>query len=443
VVRQFDAASGRELVRLISMNEGNDWLAITPEGYFHGSEQAQQLVTWRVGDKVFPVELYESRFGRPDLVARAFRGQDIGDQPAVPGDRTPPTVALELDEAQADSARVRATVTLGAANATIQSLRITVDGRDITAERAQAIARDRPQGRSVVYRATVDFPPGRDSALVAAKATDDFGLGSATAELRVQRPGAAPPVRSTLYVLAVGITHYKNPLYDLDFAHADAEDLAKALERQKGRAFADVQSLVLTNGKATKDEILKGLAWLQRSCTATDVAVILFCGHGVFGSPGKLFYFTHEGNLDALRDTCLSWEDLAKALNRKQLKAYQVVFLSDCCHAGAFGGLDERAASQENLSQQFKDAGVLVYTSSKACEKSSELREHKHGAFTFALLEGLAGGGDPGRTKDKLSFSDLQAYVTARVPKLTGGRQHPWIPLANNFDPGLVLAHLK
>jgi hypothetical protein len=442
VVRQFDAASGRELVRLISMNEGNDWLAITPEGYFHGSEQGQQLVTWRVGNKVFPVELYEKRFGRPDLVARAFRGQDIGEQPAVPGDRTPPAVALELDEAQADSARIRATVTLGAANAAVDSLRLTVDGRDILAERARAVARDLPRGRSVVYRATVDFAPGRDSALVAAVATDDFGLRSEPAELRVQRPGAAPPVRSALYVLAVGISHYKTSDYDLAFAHADAQDLAKALERQKGRAFADVQGRVLIEQNATKDKILKGLEWLQRSCTATDVALILFCGHGVRGGLGKLFYFAYEGDLNALRDTCLGWDELAKALNRKQLKAHQVVFLSDCCHAGAFGGPGDRTPSQDELSDQFKDAGVLVFASSKAREKSRELPERKHGAFTAALLDGLAGDADR-FNNGKVSISDLQAYVTDRVPKLTDGHQHPYIPRANKFDPGLVLAHVK
>jgi uncharacterized caspase-like protein len=170
------------------------------------------------------------------------------------------------------------------------------------------------------------------------------------------------------------------------------------------------------------------------------VAVVLFSGHGIRGDRGRLYYVTHGGELDALRDTCLPWEDLAKAFKRDKLKAKQVLFLADCCHAGAFG---ERSASQDELTYDImKEGGVMVFASSRGNEKSLEDAKWKHGAFTRALLDGLGGQAD--LIKDgKITVSELQTFVANRVKELTGDRQHPHIPRLENFDPELVIAQVK
>ena len=47
-----DVRTGREVLRLYSLNDGSDWLVQTPDGRFDGSENARSLVdfSWRPAD---------------------------------------------------------------------------------------------------------------------------------------------------------------------------------------------------------------------------------------------------------------------------------------------------------------------------------------------------------------------------------------------------------
>jgi hypothetical protein len=74
-VRFWDVANGKELATLFSLDAGRDWLITTPEGYYNGSPNGARMIRWRVGDRLFPAEQYEAQFKRPDLVARALRGE--------------------------------------------------------------------------------------------------------------------------------------------------------------------------------------------------------------------------------------------------------------------------------------------------------------------------------------------------------------------------------
>ncbi|NUQ63640.1 MAG: caspase family protein [Pirellulales bacterium] len=433
-LRYWDIAMGREQVRLIKFIDDMQWMAVTPQGYYDGSLEACRLVCWRISGDLFPLELYEKTFHRPDLVGRAARGLPIDDQPVLP-QRTPPEVGLKIEAASDNSVTVSITATAGDPSGRIAMVRVTVDGREIAPQQAKSIVRERLTGRSAIFRATVDFPPGKEKALVSAVVSDDLGLRSAPACLQVQRPGTAEDVKHALYVLAVGVSRYRFGEYNLQYCHADAQALAGALAGQKGGAFTDVRTRVLTDADATAPSVRDGLAWLGKSCTPADVAIVLFSGHGIRGRRG-LYYFTHEGDLDALQETCLSWADVAGAM--KSIRARQVLFLSDCCHAGAFG---ERAASQDELADSLvKDAGVMVFASSRGNEKSLEDPDWRHGAFTRALLDGLDGQADL-IADGRITVSELQTFVADRVKRLTAGRQHPHIPRLENFDPELILAN--
>jgi uncharacterized caspase-like protein len=298
------------------------------------------------------------------------------------------------------------------------------------------LVRKRFEGRTATYRAVVDFPPGKQEATVAAVATDDAGLQSPLATARIQRPVKADSVRGTLYVLTVGISHYKFKDYNLPFPEADAKELAELMAGQKGRAFAGVQTRALLNEEATAPAVRKGLQWLAESCGPADVALVLFAGHGVCGQRG-LYYVTYEGDLDALQATCVNWSEAADLLGK--VRARQVIFLSDCCHAGAFA---DRLASTDQLAKPLIDSGVVVFAAGKGSELSAESSQWGHGAFVYALLEGLRGKADL-MNDGLITVSALQAYTAARVKALTNDRQHPQIPVAGNFDLGLVLAQVR
>ena len=61
---------------------------------------------------------------------------------------------------------------------------------------------------------------------------------------------------------------------------------------------------------------------------------------------------------------------------------------------------------------------------SRGRELSQESDKWKHGAFTYALIEGIKGKADLIKN-NKISMKELDAYVSATVPKITNGAQHP------------------
>ena len=434
----WNAKTGAELARLVAFDHGREWLTITPQGYFDGSVDGRRRVCWRIENEVFPLELYEKRFYRPDLVSLAVRGLTTDKTAAVPGSHKPPQVRLETEKVESDSVTIRATATAGSKEARVASLRVLVDGRDLAPEQAQGIAIEKAAGPQAIFRGKVNFPPGKATAVVAAVASDEFGLRSDPAVVQIVRPGPTEAVKRNLYVLTVGVSNYQNSQFNLRFAAADAQALAKELGRQEGRAFEAVHARVLVDGDATIPNIREALVWLAKGCGPADVAVVLFSGHGARSSRGELFYVPYEADDENARATFLRWDEIDKGL--RLIRASSVLFLSDCCHAGAFG---ERAASQDDLAYPLlTNARVMVFAASRGRESSLEKAELSHGAFTYAVLRGLMGEAD--LIKDgRVTISELQAYVANQVKVLTGDRQHPHIPRMNDFDPETVIAYVK
>lgn len=249
------------------------------------------------------------------------------------------------------------------------------------------------------------------------------------------QPAVSPLASGRLFVLAVGVSEYDDPTLNLSFCHADAEAITAKFAKQKGVCFADVQAQVYTNKQATVTNIKEGLAWLQRSCTDKDVAVVLFSGHGLRAERG-LYYVTHEANLNGIQYTCLNWETVAESL--EQTKANQVLFLSDVCHAGAFGKSD--LLPQQELAEKLRRSkGVMVFTSSQGDESSFERPEWGHGAFCRSILDALDGKADTNKSGD-ITVAELTKSVTDQVVEITNGQQHPMLAEVDSSDPNLVIA---
>jgi WD40 repeat protein len=72
----WDATNGKELAQLLSLNDGKDWLALTPEGLYDGSEIGRADLAFRVDGKlkIEPSQSYPA-FRRPGLLASLMRGE--------------------------------------------------------------------------------------------------------------------------------------------------------------------------------------------------------------------------------------------------------------------------------------------------------------------------------------------------------------------------------
>jgi WD40 repeat protein len=67
-LRLWSAATGKEQVAFYSPDEGKEWLALTPDGYFAASPHGADHLRWQQGSRLWSVAQLRRRFERPDII---------------------------------------------------------------------------------------------------------------------------------------------------------------------------------------------------------------------------------------------------------------------------------------------------------------------------------------------------------------------------------------
>jgi len=247
---------------------------------------------------------------------------------------------------------------------------------------------------------------------------------------------------SILWLLSIGVSRYASPDLDLEFADADAQAMAETVQAaaQNG-PYREVRSLVLTNQDATRESILDGLSRFLGQAGPDDVAMLFVAGHGIRDlSSGSYYFLPSPATADNLVTEGLRMSDFDEMLRVVRRNVRATVIMLDTCHAGALGIPSTRAVSADEMARQMTAGeGFFLLAATKPGEESKEQSALGHGAFTFAVLEGLRGGADAD-TDGGLSVSELFGFVARRVPTLTQGRQHPYSKMEGTDFPLLQIA---
>lgn len=268
------------------------------------------------------------------------------------------------------------------------------------------------------------------------EASDDAGnTARKSITLAAVQPNPNPPATlPTLWVLSVGLSKYSNSDLDLQYADNDARSVADTLKKAQGRLFDEVKTKVLTNRKATRESILCAMNKFLGQAAQGDVIVIFLAGHGVLHSiDGTFFFLPHLADQTNLATQGLMVNTLDLKLAELRRNVDKVVLFIDTCHGGAFGSSYRAAETGDDLAARMEESeGLFMLAASKGGELSVEGRSFRlhgerkgHGAFTYALLKGLAGEADSDEDKT-ITVSELFAYVSKQVPRDTEGRQHPY-----------------
>ena len=238
--------------------------------------------------------------------------------------------------------------------------------------------------------------------------------------------------KPNLYILAVGVSEYHDNSINLTYAHTDAAAIADRFATLEGKIFNKVETRKLLNQDATLVNIKMGISWLEREATQKDMVLVFISSHGALDSKGNLYILPTDFNAYNLFATGLNIKDLTEGMNGTPCKK---LILLDACHSGqsGFDLLEFASIKAINLNSIVeelvnKEPGVTVMTSSSGKEYSYENPKWGHGAFTKAILEGLAGGADYNSDR-VIRLMELNLFVTQRVKELTGGKQHPYTPI--------------
>jgi uncharacterized caspase-like protein len=274
----------------------------------------------------------------------------------------------------------------------------------------------------------IRLEPGEN--LVKVVAFNGFAETSTTARLTAPAvQGAAPGQRALprLWMLAIGINAYQDhALSSLSYAEADAESLVQALSKQQGKLFREVHSLLMTNRaplKPTHGNILNNLPYLAQA-DEEDILLIFLAGHGISNKLGEFSFLPsdtvvqEDGATQPTRS--ISWRELTTMLD---LPARKLLF-TDTCHLDSLKGTNGRAVDNDRLVKDLQEFNATIFTACHLREISREDERAGHGAFTFALLNGLGGAADLNGDQT-VTLKELGDYLSEALPLLTNGAQYP------------------
>ncbi len=452
-IRWHRLSDGEELLALFADADGKRWVLWTPSGYYDASPGGEELIGWHVnrgGDQAadfFPAAKFRNRFYRPDVIdrvldtldesqavlaANAARGSPAT-TPANVVQILPPVVELiSANEVSASQTQLPVRYrTRSTPDAPVTRVFARVNGLvQSTARRVDVVGPDGSQ-EMVVQLPPEDsevqlFAENRNGASVAALVHVKWtGAVSPAAAVARTPDSVGFQIQPKLYLLAIGVSAYQNKdIPKLAFAAKDAQDFALAMQRQQSKLYKNVEVKILADGKATKDEILDDLEWLQKQVTQHDVGMLFLSGHGTNDESLGFVYLPVDADLGKLKRTGVTMADIKTTLSSIAGKA--VAFL-DTCHSGNILGSGQKGLNDmSGVINELASAenGLVVFSSSTGRQFSLENASWNNGAFTKALVEGIDGKADE-QHSGRVTYKMLDLYVSERVKTLTQGNQSP------------------
>jgi WD40 repeat protein len=430
-VRLWNIDSGELLASLLHLDRDGNWVMWTPQGYYACSPAGDRLVGWHINkSREEAAEFVTARqvrkhFYRPEVVVdailkasaieavrlhgldREFKLDDLGKQ-------TRPRVKILSDQTLAAVAGGRTRLHLdlaGHENSPVEKLSIYVNDTKVDEIRGPfdaAIVRDVPlAGGSNVIQVVVQNAAGEN---------DD------KTDVEVQGVGALDQ-RGTLLIIGVGVNAYPNKNAsgfprDLTYAVPDAKGLSQAVEQRLKSGHKNVETLLLITGgqqepnRANIERVLDRL----RQTRADDTVVLFIAGHGVNYEREGYFFLPTDARHGAQgwdSSSIVKWLALESALHTA--KGRRILFVDTCQSAGAVNG---------TLIKSMADDEVVSFTAASREQDAWEFGHLGHGAFTYAVLQGLSGEAD--LNKDgKITVLELGHYISEKVIDLTKGKQEP------------------
>jgi len=239
-----------------------------------------------------------------------------------------------------------------------------------------------------------------------------------------------------LFILSIGISKYKDPRFTLGYAAHDAKSIAKTLKNQPTSTYREIRVKTLIDSQVSRESILETMNSFLGRAVSSDVVLMFLAGHGLRRSSTRTFYFLpYSANINNLTTHALRWSDFEEEVKHISKRVKNVILMLDTCHSGALKismrGVDR---SQPKLSSLFNQRGLYVLSASRPDEEAMENSEWSHGAFTYAILDGLTGKADADKNK-QIDIVELFHYVEYQVADITNGFQHPHFQMGGGSLP--------
>ena len=450
--RLWNTQSGELLATLVSMNKGDDWLVVTPDGLFDGSPGGWNQILWRFSPNTYdvsPVEIFFNEYYYPGLLPDILAGKKVAAAADISQkDRRQPKLSIDASDAQGTTVSMRnlkVKINITEAPAGAQDVRLFRNGSLVKAWRGDVL-----KGQSgVALETTVSVVAGPNRLTAYAFNRDNVKSPDATLAITGADSLKRPAI---LHILAVGVNQYANAGYNLKYAGADARVFSEELQRQQKKLgmFGEIEITTLFDKDATKANILHALRRLAgaqdakapagapvelekiKAVEPEDAVVVFYAGHGT--AQDQRFYLIphdlgytgartelNQAGLKTILSHSLSDLEIEQAC--EGIDAGHLLMVIDACNSGQALEAEEKRRGPMNskgLAQLAYEKGMYILTAAQSYQAAMEAEQLGHGYLTFALVEeGLKSAAADIQPKDsQVLLREWLDYATDRVPRM-------------------------
>ena len=486
-VRVWNVGDRKEAAALIALGR-SDYVSVTPDQYYRASRSHIKGVAFRVNGQLYPFEQFDLRFNRPDMVLerlglaatdevqsyrrsyeRRLRKMGISEH-MLGTDFHLPTLAIVSKDLPMTTAEPSVNLQVRAADDKYPLDRLNLFVNDVPINGTAGVPLTTKGASQAEQKITAPLVAGRNKIQVSVLNAQ----GTESLRQTIYVNSTADPGPADVYVVAIGVSNYKNSAYNLRYAAKDAGDILDAYRALEGRPAprGQVHVLNLTNEKATRDGIRQAREFLKPA-RINDLAVVFAAGHGMTDAKQNYYFGTwdidpahpeanglpyedFEGLLDGitalqkvlLLDTCFSGEidkdepttltsssagadGTVKMRSFKAQRGVSVVADTENSAAAAPSSTSLLRFQQDWFADLRRGTGAVVISSASGNEFALEGEQWRNGVFTYALLNGIKNRAADSNKDNTVTVGELQTYVIDQVRKLTDGGQNPTVRREN------------
>jgi WD40 repeat protein len=461
-VRIWNQTTGELLATLLDARK-EEWLTITPAGYFAAPPHGTEALSIVRGLEPYSVMQFYDHLHRPDLVEERLKGDpeskykdavrrinlerilDSGPAPQI-------ELLPKRTEKTADTIKLAAR--LSDTGGGIGSKVIwRVNGKTQGATTAPGLGGPTDPGRYVIMTQMLTVDPSKTNEVEIIAYNGSGLLAAAPMRFPVDAWGVAIQERPRLFVLSIGVDKYLKPDWQLRYAARDAGSFAAAL-KAVGSAkiegvslFSDIQVKTLLDAEVTERNIAAEFERLSKIIKARDVFVLFLGGHGRSIAGEGWFFLPQDFNLEKghiiEKDGIGSdkWRDW-----QAKIPAEKSLIILDACESGANEAFRGGDRAHETVMAQLEHATGRNTIAAAPPGKAAYEGYNGHGVLTYALLEALHR--PEGGPALPITVYGLAAHVSLEVPAISqrtfGFRQQPrFTPTGDNFALGVRQTVLK
>jgi len=471
LIRFWSIKDGDLMVSLAAFGE-DDFIYINPENYYYSTKGAMNYIAFIQKDKLYTFDQFDLKYNRPDIVFSKLKYSNPDEIEAYKKAYTkrvqkmgfenfdltssidiPEIKIVNIDEVPITTTSSEISIKLNAKDNLQNIDRLNVWVNDVPVYGTNGYSVLNKKMKNVTIDCAIQLSAGRNKIQVSSINDKGFESLKETFSIIYDTKQQKPD----LYLITIGVSDYKNPVFNLEYAAKDAQDIITLFNKGKNKVFGKIHNITVLNKDATASNVLKLKTQLETT-KVDDVVILFFAGHGVLDSELNYYLATTEIEIENISNTALRYDYLEGLFDG--ISARRKVIVIDACHSGevdkeeeftevdteddemfvvardvrSAAALESRAKittqnSFELMKIMFTDirrgTGSTVISSAGGGEYAYETGEAKNGVFTYVLMNGITSKKADLNKDGKIMISELRDYVSRTVSKLTKGSQNP------------------